>query len=505
MVLKGICILFWYECSVGIVLISDLPIKLVYSCRYLDLVCKKYSDSIEGYFKGEKKQHKCIAALICDQVGEHPFIATFAAGTRHNDEQMCYSSAPCSMHAESLCYDAAPIFFQLEMSNCLKGNTSIFSFNENDKYFELKLDIEFHLLITEPPCGWIQQRKKPFIEWMESSVTVSHVPTCSSKIFINSKLGIQGSVSHLLTAPIFVDSVIILHDKSIEDVALKTNFDPEGNFRLPNVVLLEYDPKMLSGIEKTFMPMNLIYKYIQKSAASDISADSTQRETTKQKESDISADSTQQETTEQKTTKQKAGKGDYNKGFVHIEHSDGRRGRLFQLISKHTKKDKDSGPTVETITKIEDCGLTITEQMVLEGLQQAVDEKFQAERKDDMKQMYIDLTRSYGQDAIDCKLRELQRKIDSLEKTIKDSKDVFQEPISFYPSSEFDEHMTKLKKKWEIIQMNGKKICDYYCMTENINQSWKPDTIGVQNCITIDCSWQKYFNNAFSSSVQPDS
>lgn len=439
--------------------------------------------------------------MICDQPGECPHITTFAAGTRHNDEQMCYASSPCSMHAESLCYDTAPIYFQLEMSNCLKRNRSIFSYDEIAKKFELKPGVEFHLLITEPPCGWIQLGKRPRIEWLESSVTVPHVPTCSSKIFINSKLGIQGYVSHLLTNPIFVDSVIILYDQKLKNVELQTDFDPSehfknNHFQIPKAYLLKYDPERLSGKEKTFFPMNLITKHKGHLASCNNTLDSAQQEANMQKA--------------------KLGVGEYGKGLIHIDHSDGRLGRLFQLISKSTKKDIVEGanntvPCVETITEIARCRLSVMDQMVLEELQEAVDEKFQAERKDDMKQMYNNLTKTYGRDAIDHILTELEGKIKSLNKKVASLFKVLnrynlEDPIvtHFDSVSDFNAHMNEVCNCVDIIKKNGKKIFYHNCMIESINQGWKPDTDGVENCVTIDCSWQKYFNNALSSSVQPD-
>ena len=402
------------------------------------------------------------------------------------------------MHAESLCYDTAPIYFQLEMSNCLKRNRSIFSYDEIAKKFELKPGVEFHLLITEPPCGWIQLGKRPRIEWLESSVTVPHVPTCSSKIFINSKLGIQGYISHLLTNPVFVDSVIILYDQKLESVELQTDFDPSehfknNHFQIPKAYLLKYDPERLSGKEKTFLPMNLIKHKPRPSNT----LDSTQPEANKQKA--------------------KPGVGEYGKGLIHIDHSDGRLGRLFQLISKRTKKDVVEGanntvPCVETVTEIARCRLSVTDQMVLDELQKAVDEKFQAERKDDMKQMYNNLTKIYAQDAIDHIVSKLNAKIKSLNKQIASPFEVLhrynlKDPIikQFQSVSDFNAHMDEISKSVDTIKKNGKKIFDHDCMVKSIKKGWKPDRIGIENCVTIDCSWQKYFRSAFSSSVQPES
>ena len=224
---------------------------------YLNSAAQSYIDDKE---EKQKSCHRCIAALICHPYDEQPFVAILCTGTKYNSGK-CYSiqddkksqdttcnahtkkdnkksdsdshaqkgdkksqdtetksnDTPCDGHAESLCIEAAPIFFQNEMLNCLDEEISIFE-NKNNK-FALKPKIKFHLLITEPPCGWIKDNKNsPCMEWKDPFVQFPHIPTCSARILISSKMGIQGYVSHLLdehTLPICIQSVIILCTKEI--------------------------------------------------------------------------------------------------------------------------------------------------------------------------------------------------------------------------------------------------------------------------------------------------
>ena len=212
--------------------------------------------------KNQKKCHRCIAALICDPHKEDPFVAVLCTGTKCN-EGKCYSTqdgsknhkdSPCDGHAESLCIEAAPIFFQNEMQRCLEGEISIFEFKST---FVLKPNIEFHLLITEPPCGWIQDRQSPCMEWKPNFIQVPHIPTCSARILINSKLGVQGYLSHLLDKCIFIQSVIILR-KGGEDHKFcfpSTAFD----LNLPTITTMKYNPSEFNPNKecKTYEPMGL--------------------------------------------------------------------------------------------------------------------------------------------------------------------------------------------------------------------------------------------------------
>lgn len=225
---------------------------------YLNSAAQSYLHEKE---KNQTKGHRCIAALICHPHKEEPFVAVLCTGTKYNDGK-CYSTqndggkskdSPCDSHAESLCIEAAPIYFQNEMLSCLDGEFSIFQY-KNSK-FTLKPKTEFHLLVTEPPCGWIQDKQSPCMEWKPSFSEVPHIPTCSAKILINSKMGIQGYISHLLDDRIFIKSVIILCVKEDIYTFLPTAFDS----KLPIITTLKYDPKIFNPHPEihTFEPMNL--------------------------------------------------------------------------------------------------------------------------------------------------------------------------------------------------------------------------------------------------------
>ena len=209
----------------------------------------------------EEMYHRCIATLICHNNEEDPYVAVLCTGTKMNTGE-CYSTKndrkkdlPCDGHAESLCYEVAPIYFQQEMKNCIDRQKSIFEYK--DGIFSLKPQTEFHLLVTEHPCGWIQKNTDPCMEWKPCHEKAPHIPTCSSKILINSKMGIQGYVSHLLKNPIFIQSVIILKESQGKKVStIKCN---SGNFdfELPKICTLEYNSNDFNPLCETFRAMNL--------------------------------------------------------------------------------------------------------------------------------------------------------------------------------------------------------------------------------------------------------
>ena len=127
--------------------------------------------------------------------------------------------------------------------------------NAKTTNFTLKPKTQFHLLVTEPPCGWIQGKQSPCMEWKQSFNEVPHIPTCSARILINTKMGIQGYISHLLDGCIFIKSVIVLCVKEADYDFPPTAFDLE----LPTITTLKYDPKIFNPHPNicTFEPMNL--------------------------------------------------------------------------------------------------------------------------------------------------------------------------------------------------------------------------------------------------------
>ena len=196
-----------------------------------------------------KKIHRVLAALICHQEKKSPYAAILCTGTLHKDTEVCGSGGSfgtCDGHAESIIYEAAPKYFMNEMANALKEeeNESIFEPLPCNRGFKLKPNVKFYLMVTGPPCGFIQDQGEPCMEWKIPFVDFPHVPTCSSRILIGATMGIQGYVSHLLEEPIMIDSVIILCSKG---EVLRTNFG--NSFPLPNIKTRKYDPREFGNFE----------------------------------------------------------------------------------------------------------------------------------------------------------------------------------------------------------------------------------------------------------------
>ena len=203
--------------------------------------------------EGSNKFHEQIAALICDEEGKLPYTAVLGTGTLHRDKRCAHednygcecSHCTCDGHAESIIYEGAPKYFMEQMVHSVKEkemSDSIFDIipsSEGHLKFKLKPNIKFYLMVTGPPCGFIQNQKDPCMEWKLPFLGYPHVPTCSSRILIGGTMGIQGYVSHLLVEPIFIDSVIILCTKDAEHQRI--NFS--GSFPLPQIRTREYNPK----------------------------------------------------------------------------------------------------------------------------------------------------------------------------------------------------------------------------------------------------------------------
>ena len=185
-----------------------------------------------------KKVHRVIAALICRN-GNSCYTAILSTGTYHNDSEKCGYTSTCDGHAVSVCYEAAPKYFLKEIRSLQNGDDSIFESIPN-KGFRLKPGVSFHLLVTQFPCGFIQDQKDPCMEWKVPFVEFPHVPTCSSRILIGATMGIQGYISHLLDKPIMIESLLIL----CAGVDKIREFDFGSSFKMPKVIkAMKYDPK----------------------------------------------------------------------------------------------------------------------------------------------------------------------------------------------------------------------------------------------------------------------
>ena len=207
------------------------------------------------------KIHRHLAALICHQENRSPYAAILCTGTLHKDSEICSyedSHGTCDGHAESIIYEAAPKYFMNEMVNSLKQeeNESIFELLPNNKGYKLKPNIKFYLLVTDPPCGFIENQEAPCMEWKVPFVGFPHIPTCSSRILIGATMGIQGYISHLLEEPIMIDSLIILCSKGEE--LIKTDFG--SSFPLPCIKTRRYNPRDFVNFEPNLVKRGSLKK-----------------------------------------------------------------------------------------------------------------------------------------------------------------------------------------------------------------------------------------------------
>ena len=300
---------------------------------------------------GGRRTHQAIAALICDQPDKNPYTAILSTGTRHNDAEKCGFTSACDGHAISVIYEAAPDYFKQEMINLRENNLdSIFKYvspQDAKQGFRLKDHIKFHLLVTQPPCGFICDQEDPCMEWKTPFVGYPHVPKCSSRIFIGAKMGIQGYVSHLIKNPILIESITILCGKDKGNQRI----DFGNMFRLPQIKVLEYDP---TYFQKDFRGSKLKLKH-----ASNISSDTY--ENVDRNESATSAGTSEDGT---------------NKSAVTVTNLDRNLETSFLIFNP--QKDETSS-----------TGLPIKTKVIEKYLE--VDEQLEMKRKRDMKLLYTDL------------------------------------------------------------------------------------------------------------------
>ena len=428
-----------------------------------------------------KKYHRCIAALICQNPEKQPYVAVLCTGTKTNHQE-CYSTRPedkkdrpCDGHAESLCYEVVPIYFQREMINCLNNQKSIFEFI-NDSFI-LKPDIEFHLLVTEPPCGWIRHQHDPCMQWKTDFEKAPHLPTCSSRILIGSKMGIQGYVSHLLKECIFIKSLVILCAMNKE--YQKTEFNKAFPFDLPAISTLKYDPKRFNPRETTFKPMNLVEIPSSVSHSTEYSNQSNQEEV---KRHDDDNDDHE---------------GKDKKSAVAIDQSVPRNSTMKWSYNPRNGSEKDENVTEEKYS--------ISEKKIEARLSQAVTKEFQAARRKEMEKDYAELAKLLN---LNDALQELIAKFD--EYSTKKEKDIIKltDDTKTSLSKQAQEllngkYIKTFSKKWdtedlekyiEKFKNEGKRLIDV--------QDLKADLVKLLNNmsnIIVDCSWKKYFDKPMVS------
>jgi len=414
--------------------------------------------------------HRCIAALICDQ-GKSASVAVICTGTRYNNTKDCYRNppSPCDMHAESLCYDIAPVFFQMEMLECLKpdGKESIFTHSPNG-LFKLKDGVKFHLLITEPPCGWCQDGQEPCFEWKRSTAALPHVPTCSSKILINSEMGIQGYVSHLLEKRIFVDTVTILYDKK-KTITFKPTIQFKQSNELPEFKLKEYDPERFKyDSQKTFHPMNLM--------------SSTDSDTNVPSPSDGSGSNVK-------------GSSQGANAKVSIAAAMQRQGEHFLQIYDSNGKMTPYHP-LQGLEK----PYKVHERLVM-SVEDELQNKIHIKLNDSYKKLkdtYLQSALEHYQNVIEDKIRDQTKKLQDLTVASDQSESIsqrliitFKDPIiQKLPSSKaLSDFIEELCKKLQNeVKKEGNTYLQEYGILKRINDNLKSNYKDV----CLDCSWDKY-------------
>lgn len=144
------------------------------------------------------------------------------------------------MHAEILCLRLFN-WFLLNQIKC--GSKTYLEKAEGDEKFRLRSDIKLALYISEPPCGdasmstlsgeaWKPKKQKTEIVRgrahfdqlgivrtkpgrADSKVTLSK--SCSDKLCLKQKLGINSGITSLLVEPIYLDYLVIREDKYFEE------------------------------------------------------------------------------------------------------------------------------------------------------------------------------------------------------------------------------------------------------------------------------------------------
>lgn len=141
-----------------------------------------------------------------------PKFKTLCTFVRDDGEESSWGL--CDGHAEAVCYRLASVYLLTEIYKIHKGVDSIFDLT--DKGYKLKSGIKFHLFTSHPPCGFMGKKERHNLSWKKPFQGMPHNPQCSSKILINSYLGIQGPLSHLMVQPIYISSIVIIKYESID-------------------------------------------------------------------------------------------------------------------------------------------------------------------------------------------------------------------------------------------------------------------------------------------------
>ena len=437
--------------------------------------------------KDIKKIHKEIAALICHQEGKLPYAAILGTGTIHRDCERCAhegwrdqecNHVTCDGHAESIVYEGAPKYFMDQMVHLVKEGElgdSIFekiSSTKRHLMFRLKPNIKFYLMVTDPPCGFIQNQENPCMEWKTPFVGFPHVPTCSSRILIGAKMGIQGFVSHLLDKRIFIDSIIVLCTSRAE--SQRTDFG--NSFPLPKIKTFEYNPNDF----KSFRAQNLIKSQVTGASNYPLS------ENNEAKSKDCTSEGTK-----------------HTSLAVGNVYKDEKPSYL--IIDVRNGKITDDSVNLITNKSIDDC---LTHQF------QPMDESEKEEVKSKMKNLYTDLCKKLNlekallnlQDKLVSSIKRSESKIKSWWETISKELDSTTEIPKLQSERKLDkeEEIWKEEKVWKkryetdvesmanAIKNEIEWVFKYKVMLSNIERILSSSS---NESVIIDCTWNCYFKS----------
>ena len=429
------------------------------------------------------KIHRHLAALICHQENRSPYAAILCTGTSHKDAEACNhegSHGTCDGHAESIIYEAAPKYFMNEMDNLLKEkeNESIFELLPNNKGYKLKPNVKFYLMVTEPPCGFIENQEAPCMEWKVPFVGFPHLPTCSSRILIGATMGIQGYISHLLEEPIMIDSLIILCSKGEE--LIKTDFT--SSFPLPCIKTRRYNPRDFVNFEP-----NLVKRgSFKKGSVANCAVPSTSSE-------NISV------------RMNNSGSEEHNSS-VTLTGSDRNLGPSFLTFNPQTGEQSSCIPEFLMTRSVE------------KHIDNNVDQVTQIERKANMKQRYTDLCRGLEPEKAMIKLQsELANALKTKGDEISSTVDFTSTMLKNRTPNTLDEllqsthttldnialkqkwvkHSESIKEKLDVIEEVGADMIENQIMIMYIK-----NILSENKEIVVDCSWHYYFYKA-SDNNQP--
>ena len=434
---------------------------------------------------GSNKIHKEIAALICHREGRVPHAVILGTGTLHRDNEACNhegrrgqecNHVTCDGHAESIVYEGAPKYFMNQMVHSLKEGEpgdSIFEkipSTEGCLMFRLKPNIKFYLIVTDPPCGFIQNQEDPCMEWKRPFVGFPHVPSCSSRILIGATMGIQGYVSHLLEKPIFIDSIIVLCTSHAEDQ--KTDFG--NSFPLPKIKAELYQPKDFAS----FMAQNLI----------------------KRKDSQVASSIPDTSINPSSENNEAISKG---------SNTDGTKLGSLAVVSVY----EDDGPSylainIRTGKVAPEVDTPIANKYINERL--SVDRSVEEERKANMKKLYTGLCKTLN---LENALLKLQHELESSIRRKKSNMEKWECTVSkeLHNTLETPENLLQSEGLFNKKSEEERWVTNYKCNVEgkvhNIKEEMKSVFIDKEmlsnikrilsnnNELIMDCTWHCYFKS----------